>query len=292
MTKIKSLKKKSIVPLVQHDSSQLKGMHKYIFDWFKKKYNFGELGLFEAACVASIYASNLRTPASAIIIAPAGEAKSDIMMDVSKFFDEAMIIRKGVITEYWIIKNISPETLDKHTLCINDLADSLKSMQSRRIAGFLSFVKNVLDGEAEILNIAHSVKYKVNRVNVLVNIPKQVLGTATGNLISTTFFDRTIPFQFATAWKEWKVVYLKRELSNSDVKKIAVKEVDIDIPWKYEHRIVAEAEYLRSLKLSGLPRNINLVKAILCGLAILNGRNHINEDDFKAYSMFKVYFRW
>jgi len=272
---------------------RLKGKSKEIYDWFKKKYGFGELGLFEAIVVCSVYVKNTRYAVNTIIIAPSGEAKSDILDDIEKFFPKKLIIKKGIVTEYWIAKHIPQEALDMHTLGIGDLADSLTAMQTRRIAGFLSFLKNVIDGKAEILTAHDTISYNVKKCAILVNIPKQAMNSATGNLITTTFFDRTIPFQFATKWEEWSHLYLKNKLKNSPVKKVSrMKMRTVDIPKKFEKSIVEEAKFLMQLKFSGLPRNIQIVKAVLCGNAYLNGRNKVTKDDFNVWDLLKPFFSW
>jgi hypothetical protein len=49
---------------------------------------------------------------------------------------------------------------------------------------------------------------------------------------------------------------------------------------------------LATLKFSGLPRNIDLVTAFLCGSALLNGRDRIINDDFTTFANLKSYFGW
>jgi hypothetical protein len=46
------------------------------------------------------------------------------------------------------------------------------------------------------------------------------------------------------------------------------------------------------VKFSGLPRNIDLVTAFLCGSALLNGRDRLNQDDFATFGSMKSYFGW
>jgi hypothetical protein len=57
-------------------------------------------------------------------------------------------------------------------------------------------------------------------------------------------------------------------------------------------RISNEAGKLATLKFSGLPRNIDLVTAFLCGSALLNGRHRITNDDFATFAKLKSYFGW
>lgn len=270
----------------------MKGTSKKIHDWFERKYGFGELGLFEAIAVASMYVTNIRFAVSSVIISPAGEAKSEIMSDINKMIPDKCIIKKGVVTEYWIIRNLPEEKLDDHLFCVDDLADSLKAMQTRRIAGFLSFLKNIIDGKAEILTAHDNISYNVTKVGVLVNIPKQAMGSVTGELISTTFFDRTIPFQFATEWEQWSKLYLQNKLKQMPFDPVCFEKRSIRMHKRYEPAIVERAKFLMKLKFSGLPRNINLVKAFLCGNALLNGRKAINDDDFAVFDMMKKFIKW
>lgn len=276
----------------------IKNQHKYLYDFFKKKYGVepaAHLGLFECACVASTYASNLDFAASAIILSPAGEAKTNIMRDVKELVGDKMIIRKGIMSEYWLIKHISQEELSGKTLAIDDLADSLKSMQQRRVAGLLSFLKNIIDKEAEILNVGSDIHYKLSdKVSIIINIPEQAIGGTITELISTTFYDRTLPFKFSTKWSEWEEIYLKKKLIKLAPQHLSLKPTNVKIPWRFEKQIVKFANELRSTKFaSGLPRNINLIKAVLAGLVILDGRNEVTTNDIKIYEdLFKPYFRW
>ena len=64
-----------------------------------------------------------------------------------------------------------------------------------------------------------------------------------------------------------------------------------DIP-NYRKRIGTEASNLATLKFSGLPRNIDLVTAFLCGSASLNGRDRVCEADFATLALLKQYFGW
>jgi len=60
----------------------------------------------------------------------------------------------------------------------------------------------------------------------------------------------------------------------------------------FRKRISDEAGNLATLKFSGLPRNIDLVTAFLCGCAMLNGRERISYDDFATFTKLKQYFGW
>ena len=65
--------------------------------------------------------------------------------------------------------------------------------------------------------------------------------------------------------------------------------------WDYgdfRRRISYDARKLATLKFSGLPRNIDLVTAFLCGSALLNGRDRICEEDFATFEKLKGYFGW
>lgn len=268
-----------------------------IYNFFKNKYGFGELGLFEAIVACSTRCSNTKYALPSIIISPAGEAKSDVLKDVIEFFPELIYMKKGTLSEYWIAKELQPETLCHKIFAINDLADSLKSMQSRRIAGMMSFFKNLIDGDAELSNAVTDIKFATEKTGLIINIPKQAMTQGiTGSLITSTFFDRVIPFQFHTRWEEeWEDLYLQKKLHNSKIKhtkKISIKEIKFD--WSFEKRIVENAKYLMKLKDSGLPRNIHLVKSFLAGSAILNNRNYITISDLEDFEHMKNerFIRW
>jgi len=67
------------------------------------------------------------------------------------------------------------------------------------------------------------------------------------------------------------------------------------VKWDYgdfRERISTEANSLANVKFSGLPRNIELIKASLCGSAILNDRDTVSKDDFDALTRLKRYFGW
>jgi len=46
------------------------------------------------------------------------------------------------------------------------------------------------------------------------------------------------------------------------------------------------------VKFSGLPRNIDLITAFVCGSALLNGRDQVSTDDFDSLNRLKGYFGW
>ena len=47
-----------------------------------------------------------------------------------------------------------------------------------------------------------------------------------------------------------------------------------------------------NLKFSGLPRNIELLKAFLAGNALLNKRNKVYKEDIELFLKFIKYIRW
>jgi len=108
-----------------------------------------------------------------------------------------------------------------------------------------------------------------------------------------TFFDRVIPFRFRTDWEEWKPYWDKKKLKN-----IALETIELErqsVKWDFRdmrNRISNEAQNLASLKFSGLPRNIDLITAFLCGSALLNERDSISKEDFETLGRLKSYFGW
>jgi hypothetical protein len=262
-----------------------------IFEKFKSKYDFGALGLFESICVASTKVENLDLPLSSVIIAPSGDAKTSMMNDVCSIFPNDTIFLKGLVTEYGLARMYNEKELQKKCICVNDIVDTIKTQPRRRVAGVLTFFKNLIDGEAEILQSKWSVRIKA-KVSIVINIPKPVWERRSSLFYITTFFDRTIPFNFSIDWEKWKDFYLQHKNEKIEFDKIELKPIEVKIPEGYEERIVKLAENLREMKETGLARQIKLVKAFLCGNAILNGRDYIVEEDFKVWEMLKDYFRW
>jgi hypothetical protein len=137
---------------------------------------------------------------------------------------------------------------------------------------------------------------KAEGFGVLVNVPESLLIDASGKLRSQflgTFFDRTIPFRFSTDWEKWRPYWNGKKL-----KEISLGAIELErrpIKWdsaEYRKRISSEAGKLATLKFSGLPRNIDLVTAFLCGSALLNGRNRICNEDFSSLQRLRPYFGW
>jgi hypothetical protein len=239
----------------------------------------------------------LKIPLSTAIISPAGEAKTRILRDVlSVFPEECHLLVDGAITEYHIAKEQKYQDLSHKLFCINDVEDIIRAYPRRRVAAILSFLKNLTDGHAQILTRTDAIDRTAEGFGVLMNVPEYLLIDSAGKLRNQflgTFFDRTIPFRFRTDWEKWKPYWDRRKL-----KETQLPEIELDrgtVKWDYagfRKRISNEAGNLATLKFSGLPRNIDLVTAFLCGSALLNGRDRIINHDFETFARLKPYFGW
>ncbi len=277
-----------IDPLKQSDT---------IYRKFQRKYRFGDLGLFESIALASTQVEGLRIALSTAIISPPGEAKTQILRDVLSMFPEnTYVLVDGSITEYHIKKEDKFKDLNYKLFCLNDIEDIIKAFPRRRVAGILTFFKNLIDGHAQILTNMDTIDKTAKNLAVLINIPEYLLiddkGKIRGQFLGT-FFDRVIPFRFKTDWEKWKPYWEKKKLKNIEV---SVEELErLPVKWDFKSfrkRISFEAQSLADLKFSSLPRNIDLITAFLCGSALLNGRDRICERDFESLNKLKRYFGW
>ena len=268
-----------------------------IYRKFQDKYRFGDLGLYESIAIASTQVENIDLPLSTAIISPAGEAKTRILKDVLSMFPESMyVLVDGAITEYHITKEEKFKDLNYKLFCINDIEDIIKVYQRRRVAGILTFLKNLIDGHAQILTKHDDIDWHVKNFGVLLNIPEYLLTDFKGKLKDQflgTFFDRVIPFRFKTDWEKWKSYWNDNKLREINPVKIEIERKSVK--WDFDNnrkKISDLAESLASVKFSGLPRSINLVTAFLCGSALLNGRDCICNEDFQSLQNLKQYFGW
>jgi hypothetical protein len=264
---------------------------------FQEKYRFGELGLYECVALASTQVEGLKIALSTAIISPPGEAKTCILKDVLSMFPEkTYILVDGAITEYHIAKEEKYKDLNYRLFCINDIEDIIKVYPRRRVAGILAFLKNMIDGHAQILTKNENIDRQAKNFGVLINIPEYLLVDSKGKLRSQflgTFFDRVIPFRFRTDWEEWKPYWEKRKLRNIDAERIELEPRAVRWDFgAFRKRIGDEAKALASLKYSSLPRNIDLITAFLCGSALLNERDRICSEDFETLNRLKPYFGW
>jgi hypothetical protein len=209
---------------------------------------------------------------------------------------ECYILVDGAITEYHIAKEEPFKDLNHKLLCNNDIEDTIKVYPRRRVAGILSFQKNLIDGHAQILTRNDAIDRTAEGFGVLMNVPEYLLIDSRGKLKDQflgTFFDRTIPFHYRPDWEKWKPFWDKKKLKEVRLRKIELHRGSVR--WDYagfRKRISNEAGNLATLKFSGLPRNIDLVTAFLCGSALLNGRRRITKDDFATFAKLKSYFGW
>jgi hypothetical protein len=272
-------------------------MSEIIYRAFQGKYRFGDLGLFESVALASTQVEGLRIALSTAVISPPGEAKTRILSDVLSMFPEtSYVLVDGAITEYHIAKEKKYEDLNNKLFCINDIEDIIRTYPRRRVAGILSFLKNLIDGHAQILTKNDAIDRTARNFGVLINVPENLLIDSRGNLRDQflgTFFDRTIPFRFRTDWEKWKPYWDGHRLKESALPTIELERASVK--WDlngFRRRISQEATKLATLKFSSLPRNIDLVTAFLCGSALLNGRERISNEDFIVLAQLKKYFGW
>jgi hypothetical protein len=264
---------------------------------FQGKYRFGDLGLFESIALGSTQVEGLRIALSTAIVSPPGDGKTRILRDVLSMFPEGCyILVEGAITEYHIAKEERFKDLNHKLFCNNDIEDTIRAYPRRRVAAILGFQKNLIDGHAQILTKTDAIDRTAEGFGVLMNVPEYLLFDSKGKLRDQflgTFFDRTIPFHFKTDWEKWKPFWDKKKLKQPKLPKIELHRGSVR--WDYagfRKRISDEARNLATLKFSGLPRNIDLVTAFLCGSALLNGRDRITNDDFETFARLKPYFGW
>lgn len=268
-----------------------------IYKIFQDKYRFGDLALLESIALASTQVEGLNTAVSTAIVSPPGEAKTRILRDVLAMFPQGdYVLVEGAITEYHIAKEEKYADLNNKLFCINDIEDIIRTYPRRRVAAILSFLKNLIDGHAQILTKADAIDRKAKNFGVLINVPENLLIDSRGNLRSQflgTFFDRTIPFRFRTDWEKWKPYWDGNKLKESNLPAINLERGRVKWDFApFRKRISDEAGKLATLKFSGLPRNIDLVTAFLCGSALLNGRDRVSYDDFVTFGNLKSYFGW
>ena len=212
------------------------------------------------------------------------------------FPEKTCILVDGAITEYHIANEDKYKDLNYRLFSINDIEDIIKVYPRRRVAGILAFLKNMIDGHAQILTKHENIDRRAKNFGVLLNIPEYLLVDSKGKLRSQflgTFFDRVIPFRFRTDWEEWKPYWEKRKLRNIDAERIELEPRAVRWDFgAFRKRIGDEAKALASLKYSSLPRNIDLITAFLCGSALLNERDRICSEDFETLNRLKPYFGW
>ncbi|MGD0424067.1 MAG: hypothetical protein ABSA92_11505 [Candidatus Bathyarchaeia archaeon] len=268
-----------------------------IYRAFQTKYRFGDLGLFESIALASTQVEGLRIALSTAVISPPGEAKTRILSDVLSMFPEtSYVLVDGAITEYHITKEKKYEDLNHKLFCINDIEDIIRTYPRRRVAAILSFLKNLIDGHAQILTKNDAIDRVARNFGVLINVPENLLIDSRGNLRNQflgTFFDRTIPFRFRMDWEKWKPYWDGHRLKEATLPTIELERGSVKWDFAtFRRRISNDAGKLATLKFSGLPRNIDLVTAFLCGSALLNGRERISNEDFTTLAQLKQYFGW
>jgi hypothetical protein len=247
--------------------------------------------------LASTQVEGLKIALSSAVVSPPGEAKTWISRDVLSMFPESTyILVDGAITEYHIAKEKKYEDLNHKLLCINDIEDIIRTYPRRRVAAILSFMKNLIDGHAQILTKNDAIDRTAKNFAVLINVPETLLIDSSGKLRGQflgTFFDRTIPFRYRTDWEKWKPYWNRKKLRAPKLPNIELQRGPVK--WDFgsnRKRISSEAQSLATLKFSGLPRNIDLVTAFLCGSALLNGRERIANEDFAIFTRLRQYFGW
>ena len=128
---------------------------------------------------------------------------------------------------------------------------------------------------------------RAENFGVLLNVSEYLLIDSKGKLRNQflgTFFDRTIPFRFRTDWEKWKPYWDRKKLRETRLPEIELERGTVK--WEYgsfRKRISDEARKLATPKFSGLPRNIDLVTAFLCGSALLNGRTTVTNQEFVEF---------
>ena len=267
-----------------------------IYEYFQKKYGFGDLGVILAVSANSVWVKNNKLGLSLTIISPKGHFKSSIMEEVASMFNVLYI--RGLVTEYGIEREYRASIEGKCVpVFIDDIEDTIRGMQRRRVVGILGFLKGLIDGKGQITVRDRTIILKPKKFAIVLNVPDYLLYKSTGvlqNMFTSTFFDRTLPVKYSMDWEKWKEMYDKGKLKDIDPPKVKryKKEKVVKFPRKFRKEISDIALKLMNLKFSGLPRNIELLKAFLAGNALLNKRNKVYKEDIELFLKFIKYIRW
>jgi hypothetical protein len=91
------------------------------------------------------------------------------------FPEVCYVLVDGAITEYHIAKEERYEDLNHKLFCINDIEDVIRTYPRRRVAAILSFLKNLIDGHAQILTKTDAIDRTAEGFGVLMNVPEYLL---------------------------------------------------------------------------------------------------------------------
>ncbi len=265
----------------------LKNNSKKVWQYFEKKFLLGDLGLSQAICISSLKATNIK-PFSILVVAPSGQMKSSVSEDMEKIFEEHTIIIPSRFTPYGISNcNLA---LDNRTWMINDMVRTFDGLAHTKLAELVGFLAELMSEGIADSSTAKSSKIEA-RMNLLANIPLKKYREVAEKFISSTMAERFIQFPFmkkrkdirAKANKSMKVDFsidlmdpCKFEIPKSYTKKIFELSNELTKVGQYE---------LESLRVD------EIVRSLIAGHGILNGRTKATIEDFKVIKYLLPNFR-
>ncbi|MBT3406547.1 helix-turn-helix domain-containing protein [Candidatus Woesearchaeota archaeon] len=270
---------------------------KKIYEYFEKKYSLGFVGLIKAACLASLRVKNRSyIPVSNITIAPSGQFKSRISIEVMLIFQPSTFVDLGSdFTMHSLMEKFRGGKLcNNKTLMINDLTllFSTKKKQTK---------DRLVNGLAEVLSEGKYVYSERNspsivfksRINVIANITRESYLRNRTSFLDNTFGERLVPiFYHIPEDKQIELIRTSAERKSMDFgDKIKLDRLEISNFNDFSEEIIKLSRSYKNLALSpSLSRSQDKMMGLLGGLCILNNRGRVIESDIKLVTEFLKYF--
>jgi hypothetical protein len=257
-----------------------------IYDFYNGKYGMGWIGLVKCCSVASLKVENEDAmPVSILDVSPSGNYKSRSSSELREIFPEDYTYYLGSdVTIHGIINETeNGEIIDSKAVIINDLVLTLETKTSRGGMRLICGLAELLSDGIYKYSDRNDMMAIEARISIVANMTRDKYLYNPRLFQGTTFEERMLVLHHSVDTDVQKEFFLDRanRFTMSIGERVEIEPGRIAVTRANRERAVNVAEKWRLFAMSpSLSRVGDKVYSLLLSHALLNGRDHLCEDDW------------
>jgi len=264
---------------------------------FQEKFGQGIFAVARASAIASLHVKNKDIiPVSLLEISASGNYKSQLSNACLELFPKKTIELGSDFTMHVLVQKFGSDGkgLTGKTALVNDLSLLFRSKAQRTRERLIAGLAEILS-ENQYIYMERQANFSFTaRINIIANITPEIYDEQQDLFAKSTFGERLLPIFKPLDLDEqenFALESVERFKMSYNGSPINLKPRTIKITKEQKQDIVNIAKDLRLRLLSpSLSRVHDKVYSLLCGHALLNGRDYLHQDDFDFITKLKPYF--
>lgn len=265
---------------------------KKVFDYYEDRYSSGALGLWHLCGVASTRNKLSHLILSSLIIANKGSYKSQIMKSFAQTYKEQVWSVPSQPTDRAIVREFktNPKKIMNKLWYIDDAAvtfPTLEGTRQERLIGL--FTTGIMDQNYSYSDFSQT-QGLTGKFGLFVNIAFSTFHTIRDIILTNTFTDRVLPFNFVLSDDVLNKTAEDYVFGKSYEKPPKLSMIDTRMKPFVRDESLNEFRYARDLLIKyctlAPPRACDWLKVILESIAIIEKRNYVIAEDIKLFNKY------